>query len=375
MAARHASKSSGSKKPLLVAAVMVAALIVGAGVLVGISTSHQSAAVAHGPAKEPSFAILAATPSNTATVDSTASIRIALSQPLSSASPLPVITPSVPGSWQLLSPTTLEYVQAAPFAPGQSVTVSIPGGPSGLKSSSGKLLSTTVTSSFKVAPLSILRVQQLLAQLGYLPVTFTPSSPANSSVSTADLPGTFSLRWSSLPTTLSSQWQPGVDNVVTKAAIMRFEDVHGMSTDGQPGPSVWTQLLADAAQGKVDPDPYTYVYVNQSLPQTLQLYSNGQKVFNALVNTGIAVAKTDSGTFPVYLRYKVTTMAGTNPDGTTYNDPDIPWVSYFNGGDGLHGFIRPSYGSPQSLGCVEMTFADAAAVWPQTPIGTLVTVS
>jgi hypothetical protein len=40
----------------------------------------------------------------------------------------------------------------------------------------------------------------------------------------------------------------------------------------------------------------------------------------------------------------------------------------------LHGFIRASYGSPQSNGCVEMSYADAALVWPLTPIGTLVTI-
>jgi lipoprotein-anchoring transpeptidase ErfK/SrfK len=49
-------------------------------------------------------------------------------------------------------------------------------------------------------------------------------------------------------------------------------------------------------------------------------------------------------------------------------------VSYFNGGDALHGFIRASYGWPQSLGCVEMPFASAKTVFPYTPIGTLVTV-
>jgi hypothetical protein len=76
----------------------------------------------------------------------------------------------------------------------------------------------------------------------------------------------------------------------------------------------------------------------------------------------------------VYLRYTTQTMSGTNPDGSHYSDPGIPWVSYFNGGDALHGFIRYSYGYPQSLGCVEMPFASAKTVWPSTPIGTLVTV-
>ena len=67
-------------------------------------------------------------------------------------------------------------------------------------------------------------------------------------------------------------------------------------------------------------------------------------------------------------------MKGTNPDGSTYDDPNVPWASYFNGGDALHGFVRAKYGFPQSNGCVEMTVANAGMLWPLTPIGTLVTV-
>ena len=67
--------------------------------------------------------------------------------------------------------------------------------------------------------------------------------------------------------------------------------------------------------------------------------------------------------------------AGDQPDGITYDDPDVPWASYFNGGDALHGFVRTSYGTPQSNGCVEMPVAVAAQVWPLTPVGTPVTVT
>ena len=67
-------------------------------------------------------------------------------------------------------------------------------------------------------------------------------------------------------------------------------------------------------------------------------------------------------------------MTGTNPDGSKYSDPGVPWVSYFNGGDALHGFDRPGYGWAQSLGCVEMAPSNAEVVYPLTPIGTLVTV-
>jgi lipoprotein-anchoring transpeptidase ErfK/SrfK len=67
-------------------------------------------------------------------------------------------------------------------------------------------------------------------------------------------------------------------------------------------------------------------------------------------------------------------MQGTNPDGSTYDDPAVPWASYFNGGDALHGFVRATYGSPQSNGCVEMAISSAAQAWPLTPVGTLVSV-
>ena len=93
------------------------------------------------------------------------------------------------------------------------------------------------------------------------------------------------------------------------------------------------------------------------------------------VNTGIASAPTATGTYPVYEHLPVTTMSGTNPDGSHYSDPGIPDVSYFNGGDALHGFLRSQYGFPQSLGCVEMPYSTAAQVYPYTPIGTLVHVT
>jgi lipoprotein-anchoring transpeptidase ErfK/SrfK len=186
--------------------------------------------------------------------------------------------------------------------------------------------------------------------------------------------GTFTWRWTE-PTSLVNLWTAGSANTVTTGAVMAFESQHNMKTDGVAGPAVWAQLLSDAAAGTVDASPYNYVYVSKSLPETATVYSDGAEVYSTRANTGVAGAPTASGTFPVYLRYKVTTMSGTNPDGSKYVDPGIPWVSYFNGGDALHGFIRGSYGYPQSDGCVEMPPANAAVVWPLTPIGTLVTVS
>jgi len=105
------------------------------------------------------------------------------------------------------------------------------------------------------------------------------------------------------------------------------------------------------------------------------VWRDGTVIYRTPVNTGIPVAPTAPGTYPVYARYLSTTMSGYNPDGSHYEDPGIPDVAYFNGGDAVHGFLRASYGFPQSLGCVELAYSAAAIVFNYDPIGTLVTVS
>ncbi len=153
---------------------------------------------------------------------------------------------------------------------------------------------------------------------------------------------------------------------------MAFQNDHGLTTDGKAGPAVWKALINAAVTHHASTFGYTYVMVSEAHPETIHVWHNGHIVVSGLVNTGVAAAPTVTGTYPVFEHIPVTTMSGTNPDGSHYSDPGIPWVSYFNGGDALHGFLRGSYGSPQSLGCVEMTYADAGRVYPYTPIGTLV---
>ena len=101
--------------------------------------------------------------------------------------------------------------------------------------------------------------------------------------------------------------------------------------------------------------PYVYVLVNKVVPQNLTLYQDGAAKYVGIpVNSGAPGADTTDGTFAVFEHVRYSDMKGTNPDGTTYNDPNVPYASYFNGGDALHGFIRASYGTPQSNGCIEM---------------------
>jgi hypothetical protein len=200
-----------------------------------------------------------------------------------------------------------------------------------------------------------------------------PTKPSTILRTTKLLKGSYVWRFNAIKM-LKPQWRVGTDNIVLRGALMHFQSVHGLASTGAMDTATWQTLLAAALRGQYDPAAYNYVVVTQGLPQHLDLYVNGHHTYTSLVNTGISVAPTENGTYPVYVRYVTTTMSGTNPDGTKYHDPGIPWTSYFHGGDALHGFIRGSYGWPQSLGCVEMPFANAAKVWPYTPIGTLVTV-
>ena len=155
---------------------------------------------------------------------------------------------------------------------------------------------------------------------------------------------------------------------------MMFEHDHGLAVDALAGPQVWKQLLADAIAGKRRDGGYSYVYVHRSVPQSLNLWHNGRTILSSPGNTGVPAAPTALGTFPVFEHIPVGTMSGTNPNGSHYNDPGIRYISYFHGGDAIHAFNRASFGTPQSLGCVELPLASAARVWPYTPIGTLVTI-
>lgn len=216
-------------------------------------------------------------------------------------------------------------------------------------------------------------LQQLLAQASYLPYTFVPTTSFATPLA-APVAGTFLKRFPNLPPTLYVLWQAGAPNVITKGAVMKLQDETKAQPTGIVTPYVWKALMMKVNAGKSAFSSYNYVDVTTKIPQTLTLYQNGRVKSIIRVNLGISVAPTELSTDPVYLRLETQTMTGLNPDGSRYVDPGIPWISYFNGGEALHGFIRPSYGTPQSLGCVEMTYDNAKKIWPYTPIGTLVTI-
>jgi lipoprotein-anchoring transpeptidase ErfK/SrfK len=239
----------------------------------------------------------------------------------------------------------------------------------------------TTELTWTVPPASTLRLQQLLAEGGYLPLDWTPAGSdvpktrAAEAGAAVDAPaGSFSWRYSHTPPELKKLWDAGQANTILRGAVMKFQDIHHLTVDGFAGPAVWTALLADTIAGTRRTDGYSYVYVHRDTPQLLTLWHDGHTVLTSPGNTGVPAAPTKLGTFPVFEHIASTTMSGTNPDGSHYHDPGVKWVSYFNGGDALHAFNRASFGTPQSLGCVELPEASAKKVWPYTPIGTLVTI-
>jgi lipoprotein-anchoring transpeptidase ErfK/SrfK len=300
-------------------------------------------------------------------------IAVTFSDPLAAGSPDPSLSPAVTGTWQVVGSSELLFTPEASFVPSTTYTVRVPGGSSGVRARSGSALAEDVASSFTIAPGSPLRLQQLLAKLGYLPLTFSGLTPVPAGMAIAQ-PGSFVWRDRGFPSSYTSQWSPTQVTALTKGAVMAFETQNGLEVDDTVGPALWETLLADVAAGKKDTEPVTYVLVTKSLPQHLTVWVNGVLTFaHVPCNTGVPGAPTTDGTFEVFEHVAVSNMRGTDVTGTSY-DVTVAWASYFHSGEALHGYPRAAYGFPQSNGCVEMPISTAGLVWPDTPIGTVVTV-
>ena len=355
-------------------------------------------------------------------------ITVTYNQPLPDNVPFPTLSPSVPGSWQRQGQTAV-FTPGTGFSQQTHVSLTVPLNAGGTRSTtpgsasraasgtaSGTVDSaTTPTAAFTTGSYSVLRLQEVLTQLGYLPFTWTQGpttqafhaqgSAAQASAAPAatakgkkgrqaasapvqvhltstvhqqvleayDAPGgTFGFP-SGYPAELQAQWAPGAANVMTRGALMDFEADHNFGMTAKPSPAVWAALLKAAASDDVNRHGYSYATVSEDEPETLTIYRNGAVAFHSLANTGGAGTPTPIGTFPIYEKFAFQIMSGTNPGGSHYSDP-VQWVNYFSGGAAIHAFPRGGYGYPQSLGCVELPYESAKQAFPLLPYGTLVTV-
>jgi hypothetical protein len=369
-----------------------AALVLGAGVaIVAFASpgSHAAAVsytsttgrsdVARGSQVADPLQVVSATPASGAKkVNGASPLSVVFSSPLAATSPMPTLSPNIAGNWTVQGDAAV-FTPTVGWFQNTKVTVTIPAGLAGVISvagytdGNGGTLNAPQSVSFTTASFSTLRLQQLLAQLGYLPMTWTSKSataisPANAHAELAAAysapAGTF--HWQgSYPWNLTSQWKAGSYNILQDGAVRAFESLQNLTMDGLAGRSVWSDLLTAVAKDKKNPNGYSSALASQH---------NGHVVLRTPVNTGISDAATQDGTFPVYLKFTFTYMKGLNPDGTPYDDP-VWYASYFNGGDAVHEFPRGSYGFNQSLGCVELPWDAAVKVYPYLTYGSLVTVT
>jgi L,D-transpeptidase catalytic domain len=372
-----------------------------------------AAAAKEAAARIPLHVVSISPASGTKDINGTTAITVTYNQALPASAPLPALTPAIAGSWRRTGDTAV-FTPDIGFPQRAHVTVTVPGtagstaagaagnaakasavnaapgsSPSASPEASAAAAAAAnpstaaalATATFSTSDYSTLRLQQIMAQLGYLPLTWTPAGSASAvggsaaqQLAAAYQPPAGTFHWESgYPSELKSFWSQGQSNTMDRGAIMGFEAAHNLTVDGTASAKVWAGLLKAAAADQKNTSGYSYAIASKSEPETLTIWHDGTKVFSSPANTGIGVAPTADGTFPVYEKLPFQVMSGTNPDGSRYSDP-VEWVSYFNGGDAVHYFNRYSYGFPQSLGCVELPYSAAKTAYPYLPYGTLVSV-
>ncbi len=346
------------------------------------SGGHASRAASRGAAGAPAaLRVLSVSPDSADPLTPANPVRVVFSAPLAATSPLPTFSPPVAGSWQAAGGGALVFTPAYPFSPDTEEALQIPAGTSGVRSASGGLLAAPATAVFQAGGQTTLRLEQLLAQLGYLPLTENGGPGAGGTVAAsytqghadATPPGSVLTWQNGYPSALTSQWQPGQPNVILTGALMAFQMDNGLPMTGTVTSALWQALLAAAAEGSDNPNGYSFALVSKAQPETITVWHDGRVVVHGLANTGTAVTPTPDGTFPVYLRNRRQVMRGLMPNGEPYADR-VQYVSFFHGNYAVHSMKRPSYGSPQSLGCVELPLSEARQVWPYLTYGTLVTI-
>ncbi len=320
-------------------------------------------------------------------VTGVAPVTVRFSKPVAATSPMPKVSPDIAGTWHRVGARTLKFVPTVGFDQSRLVTVTIPGGASGVRSTSGALLASTEKVHFRTAAYSTARLDELLAQLGYLPLTWTPS--AGQTVPAAgDAAGQLAAAYhapqghftwkSGYPTGLRRFWRDGTTaGLILQGAVNAFEEQHGLTVDGYAngvaGPKVWDALLTAVAAHDMNKKGYSYAIASEGNPEMLTIWHNGRQVLQTIANTGGPESPTTIGTAPVYLKHYFQVLKGTNPNGTPYSSP-VYYISYFRGNLAVHWYPRPSYGFPQSLGCVELPWSVARTAWLYLSYGTLVTV-
>jgi lipoprotein-anchoring transpeptidase ErfK/SrfK len=126
----------------------------------------------------------------------------------------------------------------------------------------------------------------------------------------------------------------------------------------------------------ITPAAFDKLLVANVTSKKMWAFQNGQEVNSWLVSAGKPTTPTPLGEFHVYAKFTVQDMRGSNPDGTPYFQPAVPWVNYFYQGSAVHGvYWHPLswFGAINSShGCVGLPVDEAHWVYNWAPIGTTV---
>jgi hypothetical protein len=360
--------------------LLIAIVAVGAAVGLVLTRGHGvgsllASARASPPAPLPHTRLAGVPPQTIA--DGTAPLRVTLSGPPAQDSPRPTLRPAVAGSWSTVGNSEV-FTPAATLAPCGTYSLTV--WKHTFAKGHGALEARHVLPLHVACP-SIVALQEALARQGYVGAVLHPRYAVQIPAGRESLGeaarhafrpfhGRLAPRPADAPPV-----EMGELDATTKGALEVFQADHNLEPTGEPDAETWRLLLIVESLNHRNPRPYTWVSVTESLPETLQVHVGSRVALSSPTNTGVPGAETAQGIFPIFERFTSTTMTGTNPDGSHYSDPGVPWVNYFNGGDAVHGFVRGSYGSPQSDGCVELPIGTAAAVYPMLQIGDIVWVT
>jgi lipoprotein-anchoring transpeptidase ErfK/SrfK len=304
--------------------------------------------------------------------DGASTLRVRLSARPASFSPKPRLRPAVAGTWVTRGRSEI-FTPRSGLEPCRSYMLVV----SAASTSVGHApLGRKRNIPLQVACPTTRGLQQTLARLDYLPYEARSARHSAGRDDRASLAAFDAFDPS--PHALHARVHDappltyGELDATTRGALMTFQSAHELAPTGEPSVATWKALYKANEHAQRDKDPYTFVTVTETIPETLEVHRGNHVALSTPVNTGVPGAETAQGIFPIVTRFESTTMVGTNPDGSKYSDPGVPWVNYFNGGDAVHGFPRGSYGTPQSNGCVELPIDTAETVYGMLQLGDIV---
>ena len=153
----------------------------------------------------------------------------------------------------------------------------------------------------------------------------------------------------------------GKSDYRTSQALMAFQAWNGLTRDGVAGVQTRTRLVsASAPKPRPESAIGHYVEVYRSLGVVLCV-DGGTVVRVVHCSTGRPGLETTSGVYHVYLK----SLRFYSQEYDSW----MPWTSFFNAGQGLHGYEEvPAY--PASHGCVRLSMPEAPWVYAFATMGT-----